>query len=570
MRKMSVREKILAIYDGLSLPHYRKCAECGVDFSLDVKDVEFYRQMLLPPPMDCSPCRLQRRLAHINLLNLYSRKCDLTGKPLLSVYPRSAPFPVYNNQDYSGGKWDPCQYGRAYDFSKSFFEQYAELAAVVPRPALCAITSTLVNSEYANGVTNLINCYLVFDSDFNENCYYSYSLQHSKECVDCLKVRKSELCYECVDCQDCYGCRYAQNVRQCRDLVFAYECADCSDNFGCVNLYHKKFCFFNQQLSEPEYRKKMAGIDLGSYAVIEGWRVKFKEHLNKFPQKAFQGINNEQVTGNYLYNSSQARDSFDAYGLENGRYCINIYLPIKDAYDCFMCGEKSSLLYENIMTGFSCYDIKFGQWIDNARNIEYSNIVESGCRDLFGCIGMNKKANCILNKQYSAVQYQELREKIILQMIERGEYGRFFPSWLSAHGYDQTLASIYFPLSKERVLEKGWRWEGEEREWERGDIIIPDNISSVGEKFTQKLLADEKDGRNYRITKQELEFYKGRRIPLPRYSFITRHRARLAQRTGWQIFKTTCARCAVPISTALNPGKNRIIYCNECFSRENR
>lgn len=47
-------------------------------------------------------------------------------------------------------------------------------------------------------------------------------------------------------------------------------------------------------------------------------------------------------------------------------------------------------------------------------------------------------------------------------MKTTGEWGEFFPTWLSPFGYDETVANEYFPLSESDVREKGWKWKGEE------------------------------------------------------------------------------------------------------------
>ena len=47
---------------------------------------------------------------------------------------------------------------------------------------------------------------------------------------------------------------------------------------------------------------------------------------------------------------------------------------------------------------------------------------------------------------------------IIAHMKETGEWGEFFPATLSPHGYNETVAQDYFPLSKQDVEKRGWYW----------------------------------------------------------------------------------------------------------------
>lgn len=39
-------------------------------------------------------------------------------------------------------------------------------------------------------------------------------------------------------------------------------------------------------------------------------------------------------------------------------------------------------------------------------------------------------------------------------MKSSGEWGEFFPTWLSPFGYDETVANEYYPLSETDVEER--------------------------------------------------------------------------------------------------------------------
>jgi hypothetical protein len=55
---------------------------------------------------------------------------------------------VYKQDIWWSDKWDAMDYGRNFDFSKSFFEQFEELLKVVPKISLS--TEKLENSSYVN------------------------------------------------------------------------------------------------------------------------------------------------------------------------------------------------------------------------------------------------------------------------------------------------------------------------------------------------------------------------------------------------------------------------------------
>ena len=189
-----------------------KCASCSQKFEIKESDLKFYediapvfngKKYIIPAPNLCPIDRQRQRLAFRNLRNLYYRKCDLTGEKILSCYDENTIQPVYNSKDWWSDKWDPLKYGREYDFSRTFFEQFEELYKEVPVLHHYVINSE--NCDYMNGAANCKDCYLCFNMDFCEKCYYLSDAKYCTSTVDCYGMVKSELCYECVNCENCYS-----------------------------------------------------------------------------------------------------------------------------------------------------------------------------------------------------------------------------------------------------------------------------------------------------------------------------------------------------------------------------
>ncbi|MFH1536734.1 MAG: hypothetical protein ABID45_01970 [Patescibacteria group bacterium] len=544
------------------------CKNCQKQFKIEKEDEDFYSTIKIPNPDYCPQCRMQLRLAHVNLINLYPTKCDLTNNPIITSYPKGVPFPIYNIKDWHSDKWQPLEYDQKYDFNRPFFDQYQDLLNKIPHPAIHTIYTSLQNSEYINAATYLKNCYLIFDSDYDEDCYYGYSLQKDKDVMDAMRVRDSELSYECIDCVNIYNCRYLQDSRNCNDCYFLYQCSSCQNCFGCVNLHAKQYCWFNKQLSQEDYNQKLIEINLGSRKQIDDWSKKFEDYKKDFPKIAFHGYKNENITGDYLYNCKNAKDCFDSYGLENCRYILAAFLPLKDSYDCFECGEDASLLYQLTNSGFKLFNCKNSAFIFGSENIEYSQHIHSGGKDLFGCFGLRKQSNCILNKKYTKQKYEEIKGKIMDQMKQTGEYGRFFPPELSPYGYNISLAGLYLPSNKESVIAKGFKWQDEASEFQSSTYEVPENIKDVKDDILDDILADENTGRNYKIIKQELEFYRLHNIPVPKKCFTERHKDRLAKRPTRNIYQIKCAKCNKETKTTHNPEHVNNIYCQNCFKTE--
>jgi len=117
-----------------------------------------------------------------------------------------------------------------------------------------------------------------------------------------------------------------------------------------------------------------------------------------------------------------------------------------------------------------------------------------------------------------------------------------------------------------------WRWKdnlpytkGKETiAWDQ----VPQRIEDVPDSITEEVLACEATGRNYRITKQELEFYRNKKLPLPRLHPDERHKRRMALRNPRKLWKRECDKCSKEIQTTYSPERPETIYCEECYLKE--
>ncbi|MFA6550145.1 MAG: hypothetical protein WCT36_02200, partial [Candidatus Gracilibacteria bacterium] len=108
------------------------CKTCTAAFQIDPEDLDFYSKIQVPPPTLCPSCRASRRLSFRNEKSLYKRTCDLCAKPLISIYPPDSKYKVYCHSCWFGDKWDGLQFGKDFDFSHPFFEQFSSLEKSVP------------------------------------------------------------------------------------------------------------------------------------------------------------------------------------------------------------------------------------------------------------------------------------------------------------------------------------------------------------------------------------------------------------------------------------------------------
>src|SRR3989344_4274608 len=185
----------------------KQCVECKKEFVINEGDREMLNLLKVPSPTLCPECRMIRRLLFRNERTWYRRKCDATGEPMVAMYAPETKLTVYKNDYWKSDAWDPLSYGREYDFSKTFFEQFKELLQEVPHPNL--IQKNCIASEYTNNSLNLKNCYFCASIATGEDCMYSFgAVLRARECVDVHQSREVELCYETLDCANSSKLRF--------------------------------------------------------------------------------------------------------------------------------------------------------------------------------------------------------------------------------------------------------------------------------------------------------------------------------------------------------------------------
>ena len=448
-------------------PETRQCQNCKQSFTIEPEDFSFYEKVGTPPPTWCSNCRLQRRLAWRNERSLHKRTCALCGKTTLAVYAEASNIVVYCNECWWSDKWDAMEHGVDFDPSRPFLEQFFQLMHRVPAVSRFGLYTSLVNSEYTNMVGYLKNCYLVTHSDYNEDCAYGSNLTNSKDCFDAYLVDKCESSYEITNCRDCYNTFFSLDCNSCHNVFFSRNCIGCNDCFGCVNLRNKQYHIFNEPYSKEEYEKKIFELYPKNLQKFQEMQKEATTLWNVYPQKYMHERHNVKITGDYVYECKNVRDSYIVAKLQDSRFCMMVTpgeSMVSDSYDFTHFGVNSELFYETLMAGW-CSRVRFSWFITvNGQDIEYSMWCVDN-KNLFGCVGLKKKQYCILNKQYSKEEYEVLREKIIKQMTEmpyvdkKGRvytYGEFFPEQ-SPFGYNET-AHTYFPLSKAEIEEQGFIW----------------------------------------------------------------------------------------------------------------
>lgn len=544
----------------------KKCRNCASSFVITDRDMSFYEKLAVPAPTWCPRCREMRRMAWCNESVFYPHTCKMCSKGVISQFPADQPRPVVCIDCWWGDKWDPCDYGRDVDFSRSMFEQFHELELAVPH-ACVATDIGNENSEYTHHAGQERNCYFIFHATFCEDCYYGYGVKKAKDCVDVHNCFESELCYECVDVDKCYQLAWSQDCFNCATSYFLRDCIGCTDCFLCVGLRNKQCCFLNRQLSKSEYLEKVGKLHTGSHEQVQQLLNEFCKLQQRHSWKHLRHTMTEDSSGDYLINARHADYCFDCRDVEQSKYCSQLQLGSRHCYDIYQFGVNMELCYEGAMVGTNAYNVQFASLcIWQVSNLQYC-IECYTTSDCLLCFGLKKKRHCILNKQYSESEYHQLKAKVIEKMKREGEYGEFFPLRHSQFGYNETTAARWFPMTREEVLAKGWRWRDELPGSFGKETIsrLPDSITEVDEDITNETLACMSCKRNYKIISQELAYYKKNNLPLPRQCFECRRARRMKQRNPRQLWKRACGGCGTGMETSFSPQRLERVVCEGCY-----
>jgi len=259
----------------------------------------------------------------------------------------------------------------------------------------------------------------------------------------------------------------------------------------------------------------------------------------------------------------------------------------KNKPDCFICFSVNEALLDGSYEKKGCatcsrYIVLRSSWDDV--DCSYCDLCFTS-NDLFGCIGIRSKKYCILNRQYSKEEYIELKNKIINQMKENGEWGEYVPASISMFSYNESVAQEYFPLSREEALSKGYKWyDRPKREYkitknyndlpetieEIDDSIVDEIIQCKSQLSQNEIESNTECTTAFKITKEELILYRKIGVPIREKCFTCRRQDRFALRSPRKLWHRLCMKegCTNEFETSYAPERPEIVYCESCYQQE--
>ncbi len=559
--------KIKEILDTIE-PGERTCSITGEKWNMDQTEIDWYCKFNVPPSDRAPYTRWKIRTGFfMGCQMLYNTDCKTNKSIVTHVHP-CTDWKVMNDKDWHQD--DFSRLAQEVDSNRTPLEQIKDLTKVVP------VNASRNFIEPINSVTLCSlgdeNSYFCIGTQSKRSFYCSDGIEYE----DAMEVFLSGQISRAFNVLHSYRISDSKVVRESRDCFncdFIFDCRNCENCFGAWNKRNKKYLWWNEQLSEEEWKKRRAEVDLGLRSVFDQSNNQFKQVVNEqavWPENF--NINSESSSGEYLIDCVDCDHVY--YGEKANHSGWGCWY--NNARDCYQCdGPFSSNCYEfSVM--IKSEDCKFCWTCSDSIGCEYCINCYS-CEDCFGCVGLKRKRFHIFNKEYSEEEYYQRLDELKCAMLDAGEYGNFFP-WSMGQSYipdtggrwifGMTLEEYKkFDLPDYQLSDKGAFGPLAERLDEARDVDqLPDNIDDVDQSWVNVPILDKQINRPFSITDSELRFCQKNRIPASQMHYYNKVWTAFNEINLAVADEQACSQCSKQISVARNLAyQNRKVYCHECY-----
>jgi len=568
-----------------------------------------WKKYSLPTPNLSPKAREIKKMIWRNERNLYKRKCDLTGKDMISVYSPEYEWKVYYFKDFYSDDWNSSDYKIEFNKNKTVKKQLWEFLKNIPKRSINLDDAiSMENCDYCNYWIESKDSYMCQTPVMSEKCFYSSTPFNSSYCFDTHLCEECENSYESIDCSKSYKLFYCQNVEESSDCYFWKDLKNCNDCIWCVGLRWKKYYIFNKEVWKVKYEAELVKI-FNDYNSFVKFNKKYNLFLEKFLKKNLNNRMSENSYWDWIIWSKNIIFWKDCITLEDSFYCTVAWITATDLISCTSVWMNINNLVDSIWCSNSSksWFLSFASWNNSfyLMDVRFSN----------NCLLSSWFQNgeyIILNKKYPKDEYEQKAAKIVEKMQEEKIWWEFFPSEFSPFPYNDTIANDYYPVKyivyldqnkkiikreinnekwewtvyilesdkflSKAVLDLGWKekinikWRTKENETEIPEWIniinaekLPEKISEVNDDILSSIIICKKSKRPFKIIKDELEFYKKYNLPLPRLHPEERHKIRFNKRPKNDLFLKSCCKCNKEVLSALD---NEKIICEECYLKE--
>jgi hypothetical protein len=561
--------KIKTILDQLQ-PGERTCTLTGEKWFMDQAEIDWYKKFNVPPHSWSVLTRMKHLTGFFEMYQFWYMKHPETGKRILSaIHPssglKSLPDVEWFEKDFSEINLD-------FSSDQSFFDYFRKLQVQVP--ILATRSSELPVNSIAMASFGDINSNFVMACK-SKNSLYSTDAIDMEDSAEVSAGTKIQNSFHILQSHRIFNCKFVHGSFDCLNSSFLFDCRNCESCFGATNARNKKYLWFNKQLSKEEYEKRLSEVDFSCRSKLAEYKKLFGELMKT--QAVWPESFNEKCTnviGEYTTNAVDC--SYIFAGIDGPFQNLHhITYAAGNSFDSAFCSgiyTANNVYLTNVATDSS--QVLFSLDAVRCQNIEYCMYCYD-CEFCFGCNCLRKKKFCIFNKQYSEEEYWKKVDDIKCAMLERGEYGQFFPAKMF-YGYwpdnglilylAQSQADIFDPL---KFDPEGNGAIGDYIASEMKDSQeLPDCIDEIkDEDWVGKPLFDKKFGRRFSLIKPELDFYRRHRLPAPIEHFVKRVYCDLFLEQNSALFKSGfCQKCGREVIYAENatfPEKK--IFCRACY-----
>lgn len=417
-------------------------------------------------------------------------------------------------------------------------------------------------------------------------------------------------------------------VQDAADVYFSYNVVGSHHVLFSGNVVNKSYVYKNEVLSKEEREEKWhdVALRLKSYVWLLSLQEEYAEEQKKWIYPAMTVTNAAGCIGDQIGNAEQVVWGFNVSDAQHVRYAYddgNVTTSM-DIYENYYPWSQGTHVYE----GHGCNNSNYGVVFNRSHECQQSSYVFDcyACEHIFLSYGARNKKYLICNTQYTPAEREQNVQKIIVDLQKQQQWGEFFPTSLSPHPYNDSVASVYYPIktvqypdeSKIEInklwhgtmyvfepdafiskaeLDLGW-WEKILTTWrtKEHDVTIPsgikivhacdlpDSIENVSDDILEKAVVCAVSWRPFRIVWPELSFYRRHWLPLPRCHPDVRHAERIAQRPKRDLFLRKCDKCGkemvsvYPVATNPPPrwigtssqsqGGQQKVYCEACYTKE--
>ncbi|MFH1315040.1 MAG: hypothetical protein ABIH67_01455 [Candidatus Uhrbacteria bacterium] len=563
--------KVKTILDALK-PGERVCALTGEKWMMDEEEISWYKKFNVPPHPWSPLTRMKQLASFYTIYQFWYQKHPETGKDIVTgVHPGSGwkvlPDKEWFDRDFADNNFEP-------NLSLPVFEQMAKFKEMIPMPAtkvvevpenslsLASLGET--NDFFTLAVRGQNNCYAIdaLDLESSLDIVVGSSISNSYQVTQSHRIHNSKFIYYCFDCIN---------------SLFLFDCRNCENCFGATNKRYKKYLWFNEQLTQDEYEKRIAEVDLSCRSKMKEWKDKFDQFMQEqgiWPENFNEHCTN--VVGEFTRNAIDCKYIF---GGTDGPY-RDMYQILYAYGNCNDCAWSAAPVSSNntylINTSVSSAQVKFCMNVKECQDCEYC-FYSYNCESCFGCVGLRNKKYHIFNKEYNEDDYWQMIDQIKCHMLENGEYGNFFPTHFSTAYFPYAGGWAYYNCDEEEGKRLGALQYELEAFGATGPTPDPDFVVESShvpnclvdldaERWSKKHLFDSQFGRRFRLLTQEIDFYKKHKLAPPNRHFIFRIRKLLKEQNSAVFSKTVCGSCNKSVTLTINFARpHRKIYCRECY-----